>query len=370
MTSRIPLVDVLAANKSLGDELPQAVQRVLASGRYIQGEETKKFEAAFASYCGVNEAIAVDSGTAAIHLALLAVGLKPGDEVLTSPFTFVATGTAILHAGLKPAFADIQPGGFNLDPAKIEEALTPRTRAIMPVHLFGSAADMTAITAIAKKRGLAVVEDACQAHGAIHAGRRAGSFGDASTFSFYPSKNLAAIGDGGAITTNREDVSRDVRLRRDHGRTSKYEHGVVGYNYRMDEFQAAALALKLPRLDGWNDKRRALAARYHGALEGLPVARPAPDERSAWHLYVIRTPKREALREKLAADGIETGVHYPLPLHLQPPFRDLGYAKGRFPESEHAADEVLTLPMYPELGNEGVDRVVSAVRGFFLGSRL
>ncbi|HZL71124.1 MAG TPA: DegT/DnrJ/EryC1/StrS family aminotransferase [Planctomycetota bacterium] len=367
MNSRIPLVDVSASNRSLGSALPDAIQKVLASGRFIQGDETKKFEAAFAAYCGAKEAVAVDSGTAAIHLALLACGLKPGDEVLTTPFTFVATGTAILHAGLRPSFADIRPDDLNLDPAKAEEAITPRTRAIMPVHLFGAMADMTALVAMARRRNLAVIEDACQAHGAYHGDRRAGSIGDAATFSFYPSKNLAAVGDGGALVTNREDVAKDARLRRDHGRTSKYEHGLVGFNYRMDEFQAAALNVKLPRLDEWNERRRQLAARYHDALAGLPVTRPSATGRPVWHLYVIRTPKRDALRDRLDKEGIETGVHYPLPLHLQPPFKEFGFPKGRFPQAERAADEALSLPMYPELGFDGVDRVADAVRAFFKG---
>jgi len=365
MDSRIPLVDVSASHRGLGSELPDAVARVLASNRFIQGPETRRFEESFATYCGVKEAIAVDSGTAALHLALLACGLKPGDEVLTSPFTFIATGAAILHAGLTPAFSDIRPGDMNLDPAKIEPALTPRTRAVMPVHIFGTPCDMTAIGAIARKRGLKVIEDACQAHGATHTGRRAGSFGDAATFSFYPSKNLAAIGDGGALVTNGDDVARDARLRRDHGRTSKYEHGLLGWNYRMDEFQAAALNVKLPRLDAWNARRRSFAARYTERLSKLPLLLPAPDAGSVWHLYVIRTPKRDALREHLEKRGVETGVHYPLPLHLQPPFASLGLRRGRFPEAERAADEALSLPMYPELGEDGVDQVAAAIGDFF-----
>ncbi len=363
--NKIPLVDVQASHRALGDELPRAIQRVLESGRFIQGAETRRFEESFAAYCETKEAIAVDSGTAALHLSLIACGLKPGDAVVTTPFTFIATGAAILHAGLTPVFSDIRPGDMNLDPAKLEASLTPGTRAVMPVHLFGTPCDMTAIGAIARRRGLKVIEDACQAHGAIHAGRRAGSFGDASTFSFYPSKNLAAVGDGGAIVTNSADVARDARLRRDHGRTSKYEHGVVGWNYRMDEFQAAALNVKLPRLDAWNDRRRGLASRYAERLEGLPLALPAPDPGSVWHLYVIRTPKRDALREHLEKAGVETGVHYPLPLHLQPPFASSGYARGRFPEAERAANEALSLPMYPELGEDGVDRVAEAVSSFF-----
>lgn len=365
MQPRIPLVDVQASHRGLGDELPRAVQRVLESGRFIQGAETRRFEESFAAYCGTKEAVAVDSGTAALHLALVACGLRPGDEVLTTPFTFIASGAAILHAGLTPAFADIRSSDMNLDPAKLEAAVTPRIRALLPVHLFGTPCDMTAIGAIARKRGLKVIEDACQAHGATHAGKRAGSFGDAATFSFYPSKNLAAVGDGGALVTNSDEVARDARLRRDHGRTSKYEHGVVGWNYRMDEFQAAALNVKLPRLDAWNERRRALASRYTERLSKLPLALPAPDAGTVWHLYVIRTPKRDVLREFLEKQGIETGVHYPLPLHLQPPFKPLGLARGRFPEAERAADEVLSLPMYPELGEEGVDRVTDAVRAFF-----
>jgi len=365
MEGRIPLVDVLASHRSLGSELPDAIARVLGSGRYIQGVETRRFEEAYARYCGTKEAIAVDSGTAALHLAFLACGLKPGDEVLTSPFTFVATGTALLHANLTPVFADIRPADFNLDPGKIDGALTSKTRAILPVHLFGTPCDMTAIAEIARRRKLLVIEDAAQAHGATHAGKRAGSFGDAATFSFYPSKNLAAVGDGGAVVTSKAEVAQDVRLRRDHGRTSKYEHGLLGWNYRMDEFQAAALNVKLPRLDEWNNRRRALAARYHERLQGSPLTLPTPDAGSVWHLYVIRTPKRDALRDHLEKQGIETGVHYPLPLHLQPPFANLGHKRGGFPEAERAADEVLSLPMYPELGDEGVDRVSAAIRSFF-----
>jgi dTDP-4-amino-4,6-dideoxygalactose transaminase len=364
-STRIPLVDVAASHRGLGDELPRAIQRVLESGRFIQGGETRRFEEGFASYCETKEAIAVDSGTAALHLALIACGLKPGDEVLTTPFTFIASGAAILHAGLAPVFSDIRPGDMNLDPAAIEAALTPRTRAIMPVHLFGTPCDMTAIGAIARRRGLKIIEDACQAHGARHAGRRAGSFGDAATFSFYPSKNLAAVGDGGAIVTSSEEVARDARLRRDHGRTSKYEHGVVGFNYRMDEFQAAALNVKLPKLESWNERRRALASRYAERLKGQPLTLPAPDPGSVWHLFVIRTPRRDALRDHLEKQGIETGVHYPLPLHLQPPFAPFGCKRGRFPQSERAADEALSLPMYPELGEDGVGRVADAVSSFF-----
>jgi dTDP-4-amino-4,6-dideoxygalactose transaminase len=363
--NKIPLVDVQASHRMLGDELPRAIQRVLESGRFIQGGETRAFEEAFATWCGVKETIAVDSGTAALHLALIACGLKPGDEVLTTPFTFIATGAAILHAGLTPAFADIRPGDMNLDPAALEAAITPKTRAIMPVHIFGTMCDMTAIGAIARKRGLKVIEDACQAHGATHSGGRAGSFGDAATFSFYPSKNLAAVGDGGAIVTSTEGVAKDARLRRDHGRTSKYEHGVVGWNYRMDEFQAAALNVKLPKLESWNSRRRALASRYSERLKGLPLTLPAADPGSVWHLYVIRTPRRDALREHLEKQNIETGVHYPLPLHLQPPFASLGRKKGQFPQAEKAAGEALSLPMYPELGEEGVDRVSGAVKSFF-----
>ncbi|HZN62599.1 MAG TPA: DegT/DnrJ/EryC1/StrS family aminotransferase [Planctomycetota bacterium] len=365
MIPRIPLVDVLASHNAIGAELPDALARVLASGRFIQGPETARFETAFAAYCGTRQAIAVDSGTAALHLALIACGLKPGDEVLTTPFTFIATGAAILHAGLTPSFADIRPGDMNLDPATVEASITPRTRAIMPVHIFGTPCDMTAIGAIARKRDLKVIEDACQAHGALHAGKRAGSFGDAATFSFYPSKNLAAVGDGGAIVTNSDDVARDARLRRDHGRTSKYEHGVLGWNYRMDEFQAAALNVKLPKLDSWNQRRRALAAGYGERLKGLPLTLPAPDAGSVWHLYVIRTPMRDALREHLEKQGIETGVHYPLPLHLQPSFKSFGGTPGRFPQAERAAGEALSLPMYPELGEDGVERVSKSIAAFF-----
>lgn len=361
----IPLVDVLAGHAALGPALPDAVRRVLDSGRYIQGAETAAFERAFAAFCGAKECVAVDSGTAALHLAFVACGLQPGDEVLTTPFSFVATGTAILHAGLVPRFADVREDDLNVDPAAAAAAVTPRTRALLAVDLFGTPADLTALGTLARNKGLHLIEDACQAHGATHAGRRTGSFGDVAAFSFYPSKNLGAVGDGGALTTSSESIARDARLRRDHGRTSKYEHGLLGWNYRLDEFQAAVLNLKLPGLDSGNARRRAHARRYRERLQGLPLALPPESPDSVWHLYVIRTPKRDALREHLQKAGIETGVHYPLPLHLQPPFARYGGRRGQFPSAERAAAEVLSLPMYPELGEEGVDRVTSAVRTFF-----
>ncbi|MBI4566101.1 MAG: DegT/DnrJ/EryC1/StrS family aminotransferase [Planctomycetes bacterium] len=365
MTPPIPLIDVRAAQESLHHEISEAVERVLRSGRFVQGAEVARFEERFASYCEAKFAIAVDSGTAALHLALLACCLRAGDEVLTSPFTFVATGTAILHAAMRPAFSDILPDTLTLDPDRIEAALTSRTRAVVPVHLFGRIAEMERIRAIAERRGLFVIEDACQAHGARRGARTAGAWGHATVFSFYPSKNLSAIGDGGIVVTDDEKTAAEVRLRRDHGRTSKYEHGVLGWNYRMDEVQAAALSVKLDHLDRWNRQRQDLAGRYHERLSNLPLQLPPPSSDAVWHLYVVRTPRRDALRAHLDRRGIETGIHYPCPLHRMPVFSDLGYEEGRFPEAERAAREVLSLPLYPQLGAGGVDRIASEVRAFF-----
>jgi dTDP-4-amino-4,6-dideoxygalactose transaminase len=306
----------------------------------------------------------VDSGTSALELAVRACGIGPGDEVITVANTFIATAFAISHAGATPVLVDAEPETCNIDPSAIESAITPRTKAIMPVHLYGQPAEMESIIAIAQAHGLAVIEDACQAHGARIGERRAGSFGDLAAFSFYPGKNLGAQGDGGMVVTNDDHLSQRLRSLRNYGApTDKYRSEEIGYNRRLDTIQAAMLRVKLPHLDSWNEARRWHAARYHEALSGLDVVRPVarPGVEHVWHLYVVRVEERDEVRSRLAAAGIETGIHYPVPVHLQPAFAHLGYAPGSFPVTEHYADRILSLPMYPELPGEAITRVAQAL---------
>jgi dTDP-4-amino-4,6-dideoxygalactose transaminase len=327
------------------------------------GPEVRAFEEAFAAWCQARFAVGISSGTAAIELTLRALGVGPGDEVITTPFTFIATGEAISATGATPVFADIDPATYNLDPAAVEAALTARTRALLPVHLYGQPADMAALAAIAQRRGLALLEDAAQAHGAEIAGRRAGSLGHAACFSFYPGKNLGCYGDGGAVTTDDEALAGRLRKLRDHGRSSKYVHDELGYGHRLDALQAAILAAKLPHLDAANAARRRLAARYRQLLAGADLVLPYVPEgvTPAWHLYVVRTARRDALLASLRAEGIEAGIHYPLPLHLQPAYRSLGLGAGSFPVAEAAAQQVLSLPLFPEMTDEQQERVAAAV---------
>jgi dTDP-4-amino-4,6-dideoxygalactose transaminase len=336
---------------------------VLASSQYVLGPEVAAFEEGFAAYCGAQFAVAVNSGTSALHLALLAAGVGPGDEVITTPFTFVATVAAIRYTGARPVFVDINPVTFNLDPARIEGAVTPRTKAIVPVHLYGQMAAMEPILAIAERHGLAVVEDAAQAHGAEDHGRRAGSLGHMGCFSFYPGKNLGAYGEGGAVTTDDEALARRLRTQRDWGAEQKYHHVLPGFNYRLEALQGAILAVKLPHLDAWTEARRAHAAHYDELLASSGVATPAarPRCRHVYHVYAVRAGDREALRGALARRGVQTGIHYPIPVHLQPAHADLGHRPGDFPHAEQAAAEVISLPMYPELLPEQVTRVAAAV---------
>jgi dTDP-4-amino-4,6-dideoxygalactose transaminase len=344
------------------------VRRVLETGRYVGGPEVEGLEREFAAYCGTAHGVAVSSGTDALRFALIAAGVGPGHEVITSPFTFIGTTEAISQAGARPIFADIEPATFTLDPSRVQAALSPRTRALMPVHLYGQTAEMEAIGALARSRGLAVIEDACQAHGAAFGGRRSGALGTAGCFSFYPTKNLGAAGEGGLVTTDDRSVAERVRRLRDHGQSRKYVHAEEGYNGRMDAIQAAILRVKLNRLEAWNERRRALAARYRAGLaaaekEGLvvlPVERAAA--RHVYHLFAVRVPssgaasRRDRVRGALRDAGIETGVHYPVPLHLQPCYASMGLGEGSFPESERAAREVLTLPLYPQLRDAQADQ--------------
>lgn len=361
----IPFLDLKAQYQQIRDEVREAVLKVVESGAYVgAGPEGKPFEAEFAAYCGANDAAGVNSGTTALHLALLAAGVQPGDEVITVPMTFVATTAAILYANAKPVFVDVDPVTWTMDPAKIEAAITPRTKAIMPVHLHGLMADLDPILAIAEKHGLKVIEDAAQAHGAEYKGKRAGALGHVACFSFYPGKNLGAYGEGGAIVSNDPEIMKTVRMLRDWGQSQKYVHVLKGFNARLDEIQAAVLRVKLRYIEGWTEGRRAAAAGYAKGLAGCELTLPNPPAhcRHVYHVYALRTPNRDALQAALQQAGVGTGIHYPTPVHLQPAYAELGHKPGDFPVSEQLGREFLSLPMFGELSPEQVDAVCNAVK--------
>lgn len=365
----IPLVDLKAQYRAISSDINETIQRVVNNTSFIMGPEVEAFEAAFAAYCQAEYAIGVASGTAALHLALRACDVGPGHEVITTPHTFIATAEAITHAGAQPVFVDIDPLTYNLDPTKIEAAITGRTRAIIPVHLYGHPADMDPILEIAQRHGLRVIEDAAQAHGAEYKGCRVGTSGDVACFSFYPGKNLGAFGDAGAVVTNDPQIADRVRLLRNHGRRQKYEHLVEGYGERLDALQAAILNAKLPYLESWTDARRSLANHYRACLadnNDIIVPFESYDVRHVYHLFVIQVPSRDQVLSALRADGIGAGVHYPIPLHLQPAYGYLGVKAGSFPVTEACASRVLSLPLYPEMTKEQVswvaERVHSCVR--------
>ncbi|HWK68773.1 MAG TPA: DegT/DnrJ/EryC1/StrS family aminotransferase [Rhizobiaceae bacterium] len=360
----IPFLDLKAQYADLKEELEPAVLRVLASTQYILGEEVAAFEREFASYCGTRHAIAVNTGTSALHLALLAAGVGQEDEVITVPFTFVATVSAICYAGARPVFVDVDPVTLTMDPAKLEVAITPRTKAIIPVHLYGQTADMAPIMEVAGRHGIPVIEDACQAHGAEYRGKRAGSIGLSGCFSFYPGKNLGACGEGGMVVTNDDEQMKTVRMLRDWGQEQRYHHTLKGFNYRMDGIQGAILRIKLRRLDDWTEGRRQRARHYSTLLADLARIRTpveAPGRRHVYHVYAIRVEDRDGLQRALHAEGIQTGLHYPIPVHMQKAHLDLGYKPGDFPASEAAAREVLSLPIYPEMTARQVEQVVAAL---------
>lgn len=375
----IPFLDLKRAHQPLRDEIEAALRRVLDSGQFILGDEVRVLEESVARLCGVEHAVAVASGTDALYLALRALGIGEGHQVVTSPFTFIATGTSIVRAGARPVFADIDPATFNLDPGAAEAALTGSTRALLPVDLYGSCAAWERFEGLAARRDLLLVEDAAQSIGASRRGRKAGSFGDAAAISFYPTKNLGGMGDSGILTTRREGVAKRARLLRAHGDAGGYDHTLVGINSRMDAFQAAVLNVKLARLERWNRERAEQAALYSallgeslggGALaEGAAVELPraGDEDGSVWHQYVIRARERDELARFLKGRGIGCGVYYPVPLHLQTCFQDLGLKPGAFPEAERASREVLALPVYPGLTRREVTRVCRTIAGYYGG---
>ena len=364
----IPYVDLKAQYHSIKAEIDAAIARVLESSQFALGAEVAGFEKEFAAYCGSCEdaqleTIGVNSGTSALHLALLAAGVGPGDEVITTPFTFVATVAAIQWTGATPVYVDIDPETYNLDPGRLESAITSRTKVILPVHLYGQPADMTPLLDIARTRGIRVIDDAAQAHGAEYKGERTGSLADLACFSFYPAKNLGAYGEAGAVVTANPEYAKTIRLLRSWGESRRYYHDLRGFNYRMEGLQGSILRVKLRHLERWTEARRAHAALYDRLLKdsGVVTPRQMPYARHVYTVYAIRTPGRDALTAALTAAGIQYGIHYPVPVHLQRAYRDSRYGQGDFPVAERIAGEVLSLPMYPELQQSQIERVCEVV---------
>lgn len=364
---KVPFYNLREAHGQCAGEIERAVLRVLRSGQYISGKEVERFEKSFAQYLSVPYVVAVNSGTAALHLALLALGVKPKDEIIIPSYTFAATAEAILYCGAAPVFVDIDANTYTIDPEAASAAITPKTVGIIPVHLYGQMADMETLNAIADKHKLWVVEDACQAHGASLMGKKVGTWAGVGVFSFYPTKNLGGIGEGGAIATHDESLAEFVRTARSHGAQKRYLHTILGYNYRLNEIQAAVLSVKLHYLNKNNTRRRELAALYSQILGGLPVR--LPQEHSGfthvYHQYTLRTNKRDELQEYLTAQGIETSIHYPLPLHLQKAFRNQGRKGGSLETAEQLAQEIVSLPLYPQLSEEEIKYVGEHVTEFF-----
>ena len=359
----VPYLDLRAQYRTLRAEVLSALEQVCESTSFVQGGATSEFESEFAAYCGVDHCISLNSGTSALHLALRCLDVGPGDEVITVSMTFIATAWAITYVGATPVFLDIDPVRHTLDTDKLEAAITPRTKAIVPVHLYGMPAEMDRIMAIADRHGIPVIEDAAQAHGAKYRNKRVGQFGQIACFSFYPSKNLGAYGEGGALITNDTTMARRARSLRDHAQTERYLHDEVGYNYRMESFQGAVLAVKLKHLDDWNRARVDCARLYTELLKDSSYKLPAtfPDSERVWHCYVIETPERDRIRSALQDVGIQTAVHYPVPVHLQKVYAQLGYQTGDLPVTEALCRQCLSLPIYPELSKEKISRVVSAL---------
>jgi dTDP-4-amino-4,6-dideoxygalactose transaminase len=364
----VPFLDLKSHHAPLRDEINGAIQDVIEAAAFAGGPFVARFESDFAAYCNCRYAIGVGSGTEALWLTLLALGIGTGDEVITVPNTFMATAEAITYCGAKPVFVDVDEHKYTMDPAALQESITPRTKAIIPVHLFGQPADIDPIRSIASENGLFLIEDACQAHGAEYKGQKVGSFGDAACFSFYPGKNLGALGEAGAVVTNSSALEEKIKILRDHGQACKYHHSMIGWNCRMDGIQAAVLQIKLRHLERANQLRRSHAAQYNRALGIVEEVVTPVQAMYAWHVYhvyAIRVPDRDDLMRLLADKGIGCGVHYPIPIHLQPAYRNLGYERGAFPITERCATEFVSLPMFPELTPDQIETVAESVKEAF-----
>lgn len=361
--NKVAFVDLYQQHQAIEEELVEVFRRVLRKSSFILGPEVVAFEKKFAAYIGASDCIAVNNGTTALQLVLAGLGIGPGDEVITVANTFIATAEAISAVGARPVFVDVDPVSYTMDPQLVEAAITLNTKALLPVHLYGQAADVDALLQIARRHNLHLVEDSCQAHGATYKGRKAGALGVAGCFSFYPGKNLGCLGEGGAVVTSNPELAQRMRMLRDHGSVKKYEHSLPGYNFRLEGLQGGFLSVKLRHLDRWNARRREVAKLYHELLSetslGLPVEMGWGEH--VYHLYVIQADDREALRNALNAAGVECGLHYPVPLHLQAAYADLGYEKGSFPVSEHLSSHILSLPMHPFITDEEVKRVASVL---------
>lgn len=365
----VKIFDLAADHLDIQKQLVDITDRILTQGEFILGPEVRKFEESYAAYFGMKYAVGVASGTDAIKIAGLAMGLSAGDKIVTTPNTYIATVMSLSLHGIVPVFCDIEEDSYNMDPAKLQELFDREegVKLCVPIHLYGHPCRIDEIVAISKKYGVPVLEDTCQAHGALYNGRKAGTFGDASAFSFYPTKNLGCYGDGGLFLTNSDTIYEKSLMLRNHGQKSRHNHVIEGYNSRLDELQAAILNFKLSYLDEWNKKRRVIAGWYRDGLAGTPLILPKeePWGHHVYHLYVVRTDRRDALMKSLAEKGITTLIHYPTPIHLQEVYRPLGYSKGSFPQAERAAEEIVTLPMYPSLAKESVDYVCESIRAFF-----
>jgi len=362
----IPFFNLKTQYNEIKDEINRSINRVLSGGNFILGEEVASFEEKFAKFCKVKFTIAVGSGSSALFLALKSIGIKEGDEVITVPNTFIATAYTISHTGAKPVFVDVEEDTFNIDTTKIEDRITDKTKAILPVHLYGYPADMDPILEIAEKHNLKIVEDAAQAIGSEYKGKKIGSFGDVTAFSFYPTKNLGAYGDGGMIVTKDSKIAEKIKLLRNYGQKLKYHHILIGFNSRLDEIQAAILKIKLKKLNKWIDLRRKNAKLYNKLLKNTHVITPIErqDSKHVYYLYVVRSSKRDKLQEWLKSQKIETMIHYPIPIHLQNAYKDLGYKRGDFPITEKCANEILSLPMFPELKSEQIRKIADCIRNF------
>ena len=371
MPDKVPYLDLAAQIRGIRKEIDAALARTLDNCSFCLGPDVAQFEKDFAAACGAGHCLGFNSGTSALHIAMRVLDIGPGDEVITTPFTFVATSWAISYVGAKPVYVDIDDATFNINPALIERAITSRTKAILPVHLYGQPFDVDKVLEISRKHKLPLIEDACQAHGAKYKGKVVGTFGDMSCFSFYPGKNLGACGEGGALVTNNAQFAARAKSLREHGSTVRYYHDEVGYNYRMEGFQGAVLGVKLPHLPKWTQERRRVAARYTELLANTPLQLPREAEyaESAWHLYTVRHPKRDELKKFLEDNGVGCAVHYPIPLHLQKVYAYLGYKPGDFPVAEKISGECLCLPMFPELTEKQISRVAEVIKNFFAKSK-